>query len=132
MIQGIGHIGILVTNIESVLEKFCLAFELNQPQIRDVKDREIKVAVLEFSSISLEFIEDYSSKGTMSQIASQKGNIIHHIAMLSDHIEADMAALEEKGFKMIDKTPRVGLRGKKIAFIDADLIAGIPIEITEP
>ena len=44
----------------------------------------------------------------------EKGDMIHHFCLLTDNIEEDLESLKQRGVEMMDQTPRVGLRGKKI------------------
>ena len=46
--------------------------------------------------------------------------------------EEDVETLKENGVPMMDHEPRVGLRGKKIAFTLPDALNGISIELSEP
>ena len=132
MITGVGHIGILVHDVEEVLSKFCKRLGLATPPIKDVQDRQMKVAVLNMGNTDLEFIEDYSDSGTFARIVKERGETIHHLALLTGDIDADFAAVEGKEGETAAKKPSVGLRGKRIVFIEPELSGGITIELTEP
>ncbi len=131
MIQGVGHIGILVKDINQTIKKFTEALGLPMPSIKDIEEKKMKVAVMSFGEISLEFIEDYSETGPFAKIVRERGNTIHHFALLTDSIEKDIEILISRGVQMVDSVPRIGLRGKKIAFIASDLLDGISIELSE-
>ena len=132
MIQGVGHIGIAVKNIEESLGAISKALNLPIPRIQDHPDRKMKVAVVELKGIGLEFIEDYSEKGEFAKFVKEKGNTIHHICLLSDNLTADLKVLENRGVELADQTPKMGLRGKKIAFTRPSVLDGIPLELSEP
>lgn len=132
MRKRIGHIGIAVRNIEEVLKRFCDVFGFDMPEVRDVKDRKIKVALLEFENVSLEFLEDYGGESPLFRLVSERGNFIHHFALLSEELDSDVQLLKEKMVPMLDSTPRVGLRGKRIIFISPEALSGIPVELSEP
>jgi methylmalonyl-CoA/ethylmalonyl-CoA epimerase len=132
MIKGIGHIGIAVHNIEESLAAVVKAFGLDMPPIRDVSEKKMKVALVEMGAVGLELIEDYSEDGSFAKFVKERGNAIHHFCLLTDDIEADIAAFEKRGVEMADKRPRVGLRGKKIAFSRPGALNGIPFELSEP
>ena len=132
MIQGVGHIGIAVKNIEESLAAVSRALDLPIPPIRDNPEKKMKVAVVDLSGIGLEFIEDYSGEGEFAKFVKKKGNAIHHICLLTDDIEADIKILEKRGIEMFDQSPKIGLRGKKIAFTKPSALNGIPLELSEP
>ena len=92
----------------------------------------MKCAVVEMNGIALEFLEDNSEDGFLAKFNRKKGDAIHHFCLLSDDMEKDVAALRQKGIPMLDLEPRIGLRGKKIAFTAPDALRGISIELSEP
>lgn len=131
MIKGIGHIGICVTDLEAALNGLCTAFELEKPPIQDDPEQGVKMAWVPMGAVSLELVEDYGGQSILAGDIEQKGDHIHHFCLLSDDIEHDFDALKKKGVEMQSLRPRIGLRGKKIAFIAPGVLSGIPIEISE-
>jgi methylmalonyl-CoA/ethylmalonyl-CoA epimerase len=132
MIKGIGHIGIAVKNIEETLTAISKALDLPIPLIRDIPEKKIKVAVLDIGGTGLEFIQDYSEEGDFAKFLKEKGNGIHHISFLTDQIETDIEVLKSRGIEMADQKPKMGVRGKRIAFIKPSALNGIPFELSEP
>ncbi len=132
MLKGVGHIGIAVKNIEESLGAISKALDLPVPQIQDHPDKKMKVAVVDLKGIGLEFIEDYSEGGAFASFVKERGNAIHHVCLLSDDLEADLEILEERGVELADRKPKLGLRGKRIAFTRPSVLDGIPLELSEP
>ena len=118
MIQGIGHIGIAVRDIERALSSLCNALDLPVPPIQDHPDKKMKVAVVDLRGIGLEFLEDYSENGEFARFSSERGDAIHHFCSLTDNIEADADFLEERGVELRSRKPTVWLRGKKNRFYE--------------
>ncbi len=56
---------------------------------------------------------------------------MHHISLTTDDIEKDIETLTAKGFTFIDKTPRQGMGGTKIAFLHPKSTSPILIELTQ-
>jgi methylmalonyl-CoA epimerase len=132
MIKGMSHIGILVSDIETTLDNFCQPLKFPVPPVKGVPERQMKVALLDLGNVSLEFIEDYSNDGNFAKIVRERGQTIHHLALSSDDIDADLAAIETGGNEQSDKLPKTGLRGKRIVFLEPELLGGITVELTEP
>jgi methylmalonyl-CoA/ethylmalonyl-CoA epimerase len=132
MIKGIGHIGIAVKNIEEAITAISKAFGLSIPSIKDIPEKKIKVALLDIGGTGLEFIQDYSEEGGFAKFIKEKGNAIHHICFLTDQIETDTEILKSRGIEMVDQKPKMGVRGKRIAFIKPSALNGIPFELSEP
>jgi len=132
MIKGVGHIGIAVKNIEEVLSAVSKILNLPMPSIRDVPERKLKVCVVDIGGTGLEIIQDYSEEGEFAKLVRERGNAIHHICLLTDQIEADIELLKDRGIEMADPKPKMGVRGKRIAFTKPSALNGIPFELSEP
>jgi methylmalonyl-CoA/ethylmalonyl-CoA epimerase len=132
MIKGIGHIGIAVKNIEEVLSTISKMFNLPMPSIRDISERKLKVSVLDIGGTGLEIIQDYSEDGEFAKLVKERGNCIHHVCFLTDQIEADIELLKARGVEMADQKPKIGVRGKKIAFTKPSALNGILFELSDP
>ena len=92
----------------------------------------MKVAVIASVRPEPEFIEDYGASGPFAGMLDGRDAVIHHVALKTDDITADMADFLKRGLNTLTTTANVGLRGKRIAFLDPRGTAGIPIELTEP
>ena len=132
MIKGIGHLGIVVQDIEKSLKALSQIVDFDDPSIKEFPAKKMKCAIVEMDGVALEFLQDNSEDGFLAKFNQEKGDSIHHFCLLSDNIEKDVEALKEKGVQMMDLEPRVGLRGKKIAFTTPDALNGISIELSEP
>jgi len=132
MIKSIGHLGIAVKDIDVSLQALSKIVDFQSPAIKEFPENKIKCAVVELGGISLEFIQDSSEDGMMAQFIKEKGDAIHHFCLLTDNIEDDVEALKQRGIEMRDQTPRIGLRGKKIALTKPSALNGITVELSEP
>ena len=56
---------------------------------------------------------------------------MHHIALQVDRLQDALAYLQSEGIQLIDKSPRIGAEGYKIAFLHPKSTAGILIELCE-
>ena len=132
MIKGIGHIGIAVKNLDESLTAITKALDLPVPPVRDIPEMKLRVAVVNIGGTGLEFIEDTSQDGRFARLVKERGNAIHHFCLLSDEIEKDVEVLKGRGVEMADQKPRLGVRGKRIAFTQPSVLGGIPFELSEP
>jgi methylmalonyl-CoA epimerase len=132
VIKGIGHLGIVVKNIEISLQALSQIVEFEPPAIKEFPDKKMKCAVVEMNGVALEFLQDDSEDGFLGKFHRERGNAIHHFCLLSDDMDKDVETLRKKGVQMMDHEPRTGLRGKKIAFTASEALNGISIELSEP
>lgn len=131
MIKGIGHIGIVVKDLERTLATVSKSLGIPMPPIKDIPDKNLKVALIDLGGVGLEFIQDNRKDGEFAKFVSQKGNGIHHFCLLTDDIETDVEALKRRGVEMVDQKPKIGVRGKKVAFTRESALNGVPFELSE-
>lgn len=132
MIKGIGHLGIVVKDVEKSLKALSQIIEFEKPAVKEFPDKKMRCAVVETKGVFLEFLQDNSDHGFMARFNREKGDAIHHFCVVSDNIEKDVEALKKRGVEMMDPKPRIGLRGKKIAMTMPNALNGITIELSEP
>jgi len=132
MITGIGHIGVGVRDIEKTLAALSEVLGVPIPPIRELPEKQARVALVDLGAITMEVIQDDSENGLLATFVREKGEGIHHFCMDTDDIEGDVAKLKARGVEMIHQEPRIGLRDKKIAFISPKSLGGIYCELSEP
>lgn len=132
MIGGIQHIGVGVKDIEKTARTLSEVLGVPMPEIRELPERRAKVALVDLGPISMELVQEDDENGLLGKFVKEKGEGIHHFCVDSDDMEGDIAALKAKGVKMIHDHPKMGLRGKRIAFISPDSLGGLYCELSEP
>ncbi len=132
MIKKIGHLGIVVKDIENSLKALSQMIEFKSPAIKDFPEKMMRCAVVETEGVALELLQDDSDSGFLGRFRRERGDALHHFCLLSDNIEKDVEALKKKGVEMMDLKPRIGLRGKKVAMTMPGVFNGITIELSEP
>jgi methylmalonyl-CoA/ethylmalonyl-CoA epimerase len=132
MIKSIGHLGIVVKDIDVSLNALSKVIDIQSPAIKEFPEKKIRCAVVELGGIGLEFIQDSSDEGMMARFNKEKGDAIHHFCLLTDNIDEEVEALKQRGIEMLDQKPRMGLRGKKIALTKPSALNGITVELSEP
>ena len=56
---------------------------------------------------------------------------MHHIALLVDNLQMTLDYFNDQGIQLIDKSPRIGAEGFKIAFLHPKSTGGVLIELCE-
>jgi methylmalonyl-CoA/ethylmalonyl-CoA epimerase len=130
-IRKIDHIAVAVGDIDETLAKFKAVLGL-EPSEREVVDsQKTEAALLPCGEASVELIKPVGNEG-LQKFLEKKGPGLHHIALEVEGIEDALKLLESLGVPLIDKTPRAGARGHKVAFIHPKATGGVLIELVEP
>lgn len=131
MIEKIDHIGIAVKSIDDALDfyKNVLGLDLEGTEI--VEDQKVKTAFLPVGESEFELLESTSPDGPIAKFIDKKREGIQHIALKVDDIEEALEKMQENNVQLIDKEPRYGAGGAKIAFLHPKSTNGVLLELTE-
>ena len=131
MIKKIDHIGIAVKNIEDSLKvyKDILGMEVAGEEVVD--EQKVKTVFLPVGESEIELLESTSPDGTIAKFIEKRGEGLHHVAFQVDNLEDKLKELEAKGVRLIDKEPRYGAGGSRIAFLHPKSTNGILVELCE-
>ena len=130
-ISGMDHIGIAVRSINKAMNFYNQALGLELSAIENITDRNMKIGFINAGDIKIELIEPTSNDSTIAKYIAKKGEGIHHICFKVENITESLAKLKSGGFELIDKAPKDGAEGSKIAFIHPRSAGGVLIELKE-
>ena len=130
-ILGIEHVGIAKKSVEGILEIFSDILGLKFIGNENVMDQSVMTKIFDTGSGKLEFLQATHSDSSITDFINKKGEGMHHVALLVDHLQLALDYLKNKGIKLIDDTPRIGAEGLSIAFLHPKSTGGILIELCE-
>ncbi len=130
-IKGIDHVAVAVENIDQALEKWRQAFGVDGQNREIVASQKTEVVLLPVGTSNVELIEPKGNEG-LTKFLEKRGPGLHHIAVEVEGIEAALTLLESLNVPLIDKTPRIGARGHKVAFVHPRATGGVLVELVEP
>ncbi len=128
-IKRIAHIGIAVKDVDEVKKVYTEGLDLSFGG----EDRlgELKIGFVPVGETNLELVQSTDPEGVMAKFIAKKGEGIHHIAFEVEDIESAVKELLDKGVQMIDKAPRPGAHGSKVAFLHPKATHGVLLELVE-
>jgi len=125
------HIGIAVKSIEDRLHIWEDVLGLDLISIEEIKDQNVKVAKLDICGPHIELLEPTSEESAVFKFIEKKGEGLHHLCFLVADIEKALAGMKSHNVRLIDEFPRIGVSGKKIAFVHPKDMGGVLIELSE-
>ena len=130
-ISHIEHLGIAVKSLadaipyyENILGVKCYATE-------EVADQKVKTAFFMVGQTKIELLEPTCPESTIASFIEKRGEGIHHVAFCVDNAANALKEVEEKGVRLIDKTPRPGAEGLMIGFLHPKSTGGVLTEFCE-
>jgi methylmalonyl-CoA/ethylmalonyl-CoA epimerase len=124
------HIGIAVKNIDEAVKVY-QDLGLVPEGIEVVEQQNVKVCFLPIGDTEVELLESTTEDGPIARHIERRGEGVQHLAFRVDNIVDAIKHMEEKGYRMIDKEPRYGAGGAKIAFMHPKSTNGVLVELSE-
>jgi len=127
----IDHVGIAVADLEEALALWG-AFGLEVARREVVEEQGVEAVLLDVGENHVELLAPLGPDTPVGKFLAKRGPGLHHMAYQVTDIEAALRELAGAGVEMIDKTPRVGIGGARVAFLDPKSTGRVLMEIVEP
>lgn len=123
------HIGIAVKSLDAA--KIYEALGLTIEHIETVETQGVRTAFLAAGDAMIELLEPSGPESTVAKFIEKRGEGIHHICFRVDDIEAQLARLQQQGYRLINESPVPGAHGCRVAFLHPAAGNGVLIELSE-
>lgn len=130
-LSHIEHLGIAVKSLTEAIPYYENVLGLKCYSIEEVPDQKVRTAFFRVGDTKIELLEPMSEDSTIAKFIETRGEGVHHVAFAVDGIESALAEAEQKGVRLIDKTPRKGAEGLTIAFLHPKSTQGVLTEFCE-
>lgn len=127
----IEHIGIAVKDLNKSNELFSKLFGKTHYKIEEVVSEGVNTSFFQIGDNKIELLEATNNDSPIAKFIEKKGEGIHHIAFDVDDIEDELKRLEEEGFIVLNKTPKLGADNKLVAFLHPKSSNGVLIELCQ-
>ncbi|HEY5512013.1 MAG TPA: methylmalonyl-CoA epimerase [Geomonas sp.] len=131
MLKKINHIGFAVSSLDQAMPFYQDTLGMTFKGVEEVAGYKVKVAFFQIGESKVELLEPTSQESFLVEFLAQNGQGIHHIAYEVDDLEAAIKKLEAEGTRMIDRIPRQGAHGARVAFIHPESSQGILTELCQ-
>ena len=129
-IVGLAHVGLAVTSLEAASARWKrLGFRVTGTET--LESMRVKIAFMESGGSTIELLEPTDADSPVGRFLAKRGEGIHHVAFRVPDLEAALQAAEARGLELIDRTPREGSHGMKIAFLHPRSMGGVLVELCE-
>jgi methylmalonyl-CoA/ethylmalonyl-CoA epimerase len=126
----IDHLGVAVTSIDEALGVY-EALGLAASHREEVPTQKVATAFLPVGESRIELLEPTAADSPIARFLDRRGPGIHHVCFAVDDLEAALADLSARGFRLIHQAPVPGADGKRVAFLHPEAGRGVLIELSE-
>jgi methylmalonyl-CoA epimerase len=132
MFARVDHIGVAVEDLDAALELYRDAFAMELVHREVVEEQGVEAVLLDVGENHVELLRPLAPDTPVGRFLAARGPGMHHIAYQVTDIDGTLAALREQGLRLIDETPRIGIRGSRVAFVHPRSSGGVLTEIVQP
>ena len=132
MFNRVDHIGVAVEDLDASLELYERDYGMQLVHRETVAEQGVEAVLLDVGENHIELLAPTDPDTPVGRFLAKKGPGMHHVAYQVDDIEATLAALKQAGLRLIDETPRVGIRDSRVAFLHPKTAGGLLTEIVQP
>lgn len=130
--RGIHHLGVAVDDLDSALSTYERLFGARLEHRETVPDQGVEAASLRIGSDRVELLASLGDDTPVGKFLAKRGPGLHHVAYQVDDIEATLRRLRDQGLRLIDESPRTGIRQSQVAFLHPSSSGGVLTEIVQP
>jgi methylmalonyl-CoA/ethylmalonyl-CoA epimerase len=127
--RKIEHIGIAVKDINAANEIFAALFDEEHYKLETVESEGVNTSFFQVGPNKIELLEGTTIDSPITKFIEKRGEGIHHIAFDVEDIEAEIARLKAKGFRVLNENPKEGADGKVVAFLHPKSSNGVLVEL---
>ena len=127
----IEHIGIAVKDLESANKVYAALLGKPHYKVETVESQGVDTSFFECGESKIVLLAATREDSPIAKFIEKRGEGMHHIAFAVDDIEAEIARLQEEGFRLLNETPVPGADNKIIAFLHPKSSNGVLVELCQ-
>jgi methylmalonyl-CoA/ethylmalonyl-CoA epimerase len=128
----IDHVGVAVTDLDAAIALHEATYGMTLVHRETVEEQGVEAVLLDVGENHVELLRPLAEDTPVGKFLAKKGPGIHHVAYQVTDVEATLAALKDAGVRLIDESPRTGIRGSRVAFLHPSASGGVLTEIVQP
>jgi methylmalonyl-CoA epimerase len=128
---NIDHVAIAVHDLEQAIADYRRLYGVEPLRRETVAEQGVEEAMLPVGGSFVQLLRPLDGDSPVGRFLSTRGEGLHHIAFAVADIDKALGHLEHEGARLIDRTPRNGGGGARIAFVHPKETAGTLIELVE-
>ena len=133
LVIGIDHIGVCVRDMDQAGNAWSALLGLPLVDLEDVVAAKTSAAFLRMpgADTAVELVCPMPGNVGLDKFLDKRGDALHHIAFAVTDIVEALARLDGAGVRLIDKQPRPGAGGHRVAFLHPKAMSGTLVELVQ-
>lgn len=132
MLSRIDHVGVAVEDLDAAIQLYEGALGMPLVHRETVSEQGVEAVLLDVGEGHVELLAPLGPDTPVGKFLGRKGPGLHHVAYAVSDIERTLTELADGGTELIDREPRTGIRGSRVAFLHPRSTGGVLTEIVQP
>jgi methylmalonyl-CoA epimerase len=128
----IDHIGVAVDDLDAAIALHEHTYGMEVVHREVVEEQGVEAVLLDVGENHVELLSPLGPDTPVGKFLAKKGPGLHHVAYQVADIDAALGELRAAGLRLIDDTPRTGIRASRVAFLHPSATGGVLTEIVQP
>jgi methylmalonyl-CoA/ethylmalonyl-CoA epimerase len=132
MFARVDHIGVAVEDLDAAIALHEEAYGMALVHREVIEEQGVEAVLFDVGENHVELLCPLADESPVGRFLAKRGPGLHHVAYQVTDVEATLAQLRARGLRLIDETPRTGVRGSRVAFLHPAASGGVLTEIVQP
>jgi methylmalonyl-CoA/ethylmalonyl-CoA epimerase len=128
----IDHIGVAVDDLDGAVKLYSESFGMREQHRETIEAFDVEAVLLEVGEGHVELLKPLTGESGIGKFLERNGPGLHHVAYQTTDIDSALEQVKAAGLDLIDKEPRTGIRGSRVAFLHPKSTGGVLTELVEP
>jgi methylmalonyl-CoA/ethylmalonyl-CoA epimerase len=132
MFARVDHIGVAVEDLDAAIALHERDYGMALVHREVIDEQGVEAVLLDVGENHVELLRPLGEDTPVGRFLANRGPGLHHVAYQVADVDSTLAQLRERGLRLIDETPRTGIRGSRVAFLHPAASGGVLTEIVQP
>lgn len=128
---NLDHTAVAVRDLDSAIAGYEDRYKVSPLYRETVESQGVEEAMIPLGGSFIQLLSPLSPVSPVGRFLDKHGEGLHHVAFAVVDIEASLEHLASRDAALIDRHPRLGGRGARIAFVHPKDLGGTLIELVE-
>lgn len=128
---NLDHTAIAVRDLDAAIAGYEDRYRISPLYRETVESQGVEEAMIPVGGSFIQLLQPLSPDSPVGRFLDRHGEGLHHVAFAVVDIETALQHLSDRDAALIDRHPRLGGRGARIAFVHPRDLGGTLIELVE-
>ncbi len=131
LLLNLDHVALAVRDLDEALDRFRRLYGCSPVSREVVATEGVEEAMLLVGGSQVQLLAPQGPDSPLARFLERRGEGLHHLAFAVPDLDAALAHLLAEGAELIDRVPRPGGGGARIAFVHPRAFGGTLTELVE-